>query len=120
MPKYPGGDEAMLKYLSENITYPENARKNGIQGTVYVTFVVEKDGSISDVNILRGLEKECDEVALQAVKNMPAWTTGKQRGKPVRVQFNLPLKFKLNEEKEVKKTGGPDEPPPPPKTGYKK
>lgn len=103
MPQFPGGDEARMKYLMENIKYPEEARKNGIQGTVYVSYVVEKDGSISNVKVLRGIDKECDEVAMNVIKNMPNWIPGKQRGQAVRVQFNMPIRFTLGE-KEEKKT----------------
>ncbi|MEZ5083006.1 MAG: energy transducer TonB [Bacteroidales bacterium] len=72
------------------------ARESGIQGRVFVTFVVERDGNITDVKILRGIGGGCDEEALRVIKNMPKWTPGKQRGKPVRVQFNMPIMFKLN------------------------
>jgi protein TonB len=71
------------------------AKESGIQGTVYVTFVVEKDGSITDVRVLRGIGGGCDEEAVRVVKNSPKWSPGKQRGKPVRVQYNLPVKFIL-------------------------
>ncbi len=94
-PSYPGGDEARLKYLRENIKYPEMAKESGIQGTVYVTFVVEKDGRISNVKILRGIGGGCDEEALRVIKGMPKWKPGKQRGRPVRAQFNMPIRFIL-------------------------
>jgi len=71
------------------------ARESGIQGTVYVTFVVERNGNVTDVKILRGIGGGCDEEALRVVQNMPKWEPGKQRGKPVRVQFNMPIKFTL-------------------------
>lgn len=114
MPKYPGGQDAMIKYLSENIKYPENARKNGIQGRVFVTYVVEKNGDISDVRILRGVNEELDAEALRVVSSMPAWSPGKQRGEAVRVQFNLPINFKLDgkDTRELEKTSG-NEPPMP-------
>jgi protein TonB len=95
MPEPPGGIAALYKYLGENIKYPQMAKESGIQGTVYVTFVVERDGSITDVRVLRGIGGGCDEEAIRVVKNMPKWTPGKQRGKPVRVQYNLPVKFIL-------------------------
>ena len=95
MPKFPGGEVALHKYLAENIRYPEMAKESGIQGRVFVTFVIEKDGSVTDVKVLRGIGGGCDEEAVRVVKNMPKWTPGKQRGKPVRVQFNLPVKFTL-------------------------
>jgi periplasmic protein TonB len=94
-PGYPGGEEARLKYLSENTKYPQMARESQIQGTVYVTFVVEKDGRVRDVRVLRGIGGGCDEEAIRVIQNMPRWNPGKQRGKPVRVQFNLPIKFTL-------------------------
>ncbi len=92
---FPGGEAKLFKFLSENISYPQLARESGIQGMVYVTFVVEKDGSITDVKILRGIGGGCDEEAIRVVKKMPKWAPGKQRGKPVRSQFRLPVKFKL-------------------------
>ncbi len=94
-PSFPGGEKARMKYLANNIEYPQLARESGIQGTVYVTFVVEKDGSVTDVRVLRGIGGGCDEEAIEVVKNMPKWKPGKQRGKPVRVQFNMPIRFTL-------------------------
>ena len=104
LPEFPGGEEARMKYMVENIKYPEEARKKGIQGTAYVTFVVEKDGSISNVKVLRGFDKACDEESVRVIKNMPNWKPGNQRGEAVRVQFNLPIKFALGEKTEEKKT----------------
>jgi protein TonB len=94
-PTFPGGDEARIKYLQDNIHYPEMAKESGIQGTVYVTFVVEKDGRISNVKILRGIGGGCDEEAVRIIKNMPKWKPGKQRGRAVRAQFNMPIRFVL-------------------------
>lgn len=94
-PGYPGGDESRIKFLQENIKYPEEAKELGVQGKVFVTFVVEVDGSITDVKVLRGIGAGCDEEAIRVVKSMPKWIPGKQRGVPVRVQFNLPIKFTL-------------------------
>ncbi|MCX6244444.1 MAG: TonB family protein [Bacteroidetes bacterium] len=94
-PGYPGGDEARIKFLQANIKYPEEAKELGTQGKVFVTFVVEVDGSITDVRVLRGIGAGCDEEAIRVVKSMPKWVPGKQRGVPVRVQFNLPIKFTL-------------------------
>lgn len=102
MPQFPGGDEARNKYMQENLTYPDEARKAGIQGTVYVTFVIETDGSVSNVRVLRGVDKSLDEVAVKAIENMPSWKPGMQRGEPVRVQFNMPVKFALDNEKDQK------------------
>ena len=94
-PSFPGGEQARMKYLQKNIEYPQMALESGIEGTVFVTFVVEPDGSVTDVRILRGIGGGCDEEALRVVRNMPKWKPGKQRGKSVRVQFNMPIRFKL-------------------------
>jgi periplasmic protein TonB len=96
MPGFPGGEAARIQYLNDNIKYPQMARESGIQGRVFVTFVVERDGSVTDVKVLRGIGGGCDEEAVRVIKNMPKWDPGKQRGKPVRVQFNMPILFKLN------------------------
>lgn len=96
-PEFPGGDDARVVYLNNNIIYPEQARKQGIQGTVYITFVVEPDGSITGAKVLRGVGGGLDEVALEVVKNMPKWKPGKVKGEDVPVQFNMPIKFKLSE-----------------------
>lgn len=103
IPKYPGGQDAMIKYLVENIKYPEEARTKGITGTVFTTFVIETDGAVSNVKILRGIGSGCDEEAIRVVKGMPRWTPGKQRGENVRVQFNLPIKFSLEDKKAEEK-----------------
>jgi len=95
MPEFPGGEGALHQYLAENIKYPQMAKESGIQGRVFVTFVVERNGKVTDVKVLRGIGGGCDEEAIRVVQNMPSWTPGKQRGKPVRVQFNLPVKFTL-------------------------
>lgn len=95
MPEFKGGMAELYKYLSNNIKYPVMAKESGIQGKVYVTFVVERDGSITDVRVLRGIGGGCDEEAVRVVQSMPRWTPGKQRGKPVRVQYNLPVRFTL-------------------------
>lgn len=95
-PEFPGGQAALMQYLQGNLRYPTMAREAGIQGTVFVTFVVERDGSITDVRILRGVGGGLDEEAIRVVQNMPPWTPGRQRGQAVRVQFNLPIRFVLN------------------------
>ncbi len=94
-PEFPGGTDALYKYLAENIKYPQLARDNGITGKVYITFVVERDGSIANPKILRDIGGGCGAEAIRVVKAMPKWTPGKQRGKAVRVQFNLPVNFNL-------------------------
>jgi TonB family protein len=95
-PQFPGGEEARIAYMQKAISYPEQAKKGKIEGMVYVTFVVEKDGQVSNAKVLRGIGGGCDEMALKAIQNMPAWIPGKQRGEAVRVQFNMPVSFKLS------------------------
>ncbi len=94
-PEFPGGMGELYKFLGQNTKYPPIAKESGIQGRVFVNFVVEKDGSISNVKVLRGIGGGCDEEAIRVVKSMPRWKPGKQRGKAVRVSFNLPIKFTL-------------------------
>lgn len=96
MPQYPGGQIAMLKYIMENMKYPEQAMKEGIQGRVAVRFIVEKDGSISDVKPILSVHPLLNKEAVRVVKSMPKWSPGKQHGKPVRVQLIVPIMFKLN------------------------
>jgi len=98
-PQFPGGDEARMKYMQQSIKYPEEARKKGVQGTVYVTYIVEPDGTITNAKVLRGIGGGCDEEALRVIREMPQWVPGKQRGESVRVQFNMPIKFALGEKK---------------------
>jgi len=95
MPSFPGGEEKLFKYLSEETKYPQMAKDAGIQGVVFVTFVVMENGSIQNVKVVRGIGGGCDEEAVRVVKKMPKWKPGKQRGKPVRVQYNLPIRFIL-------------------------
>jgi len=102
MPAYPGGNEALIKFMLENVKYPEEAKKNNIQGTVFVSFIVETDGSVSNVKVLRGIGGGCDEEGVRVVSIMPKWTPGKERGKAVRVQFNMPIKFALDAKEEKK------------------
>jgi protein TonB len=96
MPSFPGGDEPRVKFLRDNIVYPQMAKENNIQGTVYVSFVVDSKGKVTDVRLLRGIGGGCDEEAIRVVKLMPPWNPGKQNGKSVRVQFNMPIRFTLN------------------------
>ncbi|MDR0365104.1 MAG: energy transducer TonB [Bacteroidales bacterium] len=96
-PSYPGGDAARLTFLKNNIKYPQIAREAGIQGTVFVGFVVERDGSISNVSIVRGIGGGCDEEAIRVAKMMPKWNPGEQRGKAVRVNYRMPIKFILQD-----------------------
>lgn len=95
--EFPGGIEAFYKYLNENLTYPEEARKNNIQGRVYVTFVVEKDGSITDVKVLRGIGGGADEESVKLLSTMPKWRPGIQNGFVVRQQYTVPIKFTLTD-----------------------
>ena len=96
MPQFPGGQIAMLKYIMENIKYPKQIMEEGIQGRVAVRFIVEKDGSISDVKPILSVHPLLNKEAVRVVKSMPKWSPGKHNGKPVRVRFNLPVMFKLN------------------------
>ena len=95
MPQFPGGDQAMMKFVSENVQYPEEAKEKEISGRVMVGFIVEKDGSISDVKVVKGIGGGCDEEAVRVVKAMPKWKPGKEKGKPVRVSYMMPFTFKL-------------------------
>lgn len=95
MPQFPGGEAALQKFLKDNIKYPEIEKDNGIQGLVVVSFVVEKDGSVNKVEILKGVTPNINEEAIRVVNAMPRWSPGKQRGKPVRVTINVPIRFTL-------------------------
>lgn len=94
-PEFPGGNAAMMKFLSDNIKYPVIAQENGIQGRVICNFVVERDGSITDVQVVRGVDPSLDREAVRVIQSMPRWTPGKQRGQAVRVRFTLPVVFRL-------------------------
>lgn len=96
MPQYPGGPNEMMKYMQENIKYPQSAKDKKIEGRVFVTFVVEKDGSITNATVLRGIDEACDAEALRVVASMPKWTPGKQDGETVRTQFTVPIIYKFN------------------------
>lgn len=96
MPKYPDGDAGLLKDIMSNIVYPEIAKENGIQGRVFVDFMVNKSGQVINVKIKRGVDPSLDAEALRVVKNLKNWTPGKQRGKAVKVAFTVPINFKLN------------------------
>ena len=95
MPAFPGGEQKLMEYVGKNIKYPQIARETGIQGRVFIGFVVEPDGSVSNVKLLRGIGGGCDEEAMRVVKSMPKWKPGKQRGKAVRVSYQIPVFFKL-------------------------
>ena len=94
MPSFPGGN--VQKWIAKNVKYPVLAMENGIQGKVFIQFVIERDGSITDVKVLRGVDASLDKEAVRVVKAMPKWKPGKQRGKPVRVSYTLPINFQLS------------------------
>ena len=95
MPSFPGGDAALMEYLSKNTKYPSVAEENGIQGRVVCTFVVETNGSITDVKVVRAVDPALDREAVRVIKSMPKWIPGKQNGKAVRVKYTVPVNFKL-------------------------
>jgi len=95
MPELPGGERALVGYLARNVKYPVIAQENGIEGRVYISFVVDKDGTIFDVNIVRGVDTSHDNEALRVVKTMPKWKPGQQGGKAVKVRYNVPISFDL-------------------------
>ena len=96
MPEYPGGIEKLFEYLSQNIRYPKEAMEKDIQGRVIVTFVVKKDGSISDVSVVRPIDPLLDEEGLRVINAMPNWTPGMQNGEPVNVKYTVPISFRLD------------------------
>lgn len=95
MPQFPGGDEALLKYLATSVKYPVIAQENGIQGRVFVSFVIDKNGEVTNVRVARPFDPNLDKEAVRVVQSMPKWTPGKQRGKPVKVSYNVPINFVL-------------------------
>ena len=97
-PEFPGGEDSLYAYIARNIVYPEAAKKEKIEGRVFVTFIVEKDGQVSSAKILRDIGGGCGEEAIRVVKSMPKWKPGTQRGNPVRFQFNLPVSFGLGKD----------------------
>lgn len=98
--EFPGGLDSMYAYIQKNLVYPEKAKAEGIEGRVFVSFIIEKDGSISNILIKRAIGGGCEEAVVEMIKNMPKWNPGKQKGKPVRCQFTLPIKFELPKDKE--------------------
>jgi periplasmic protein TonB len=97
MPEYVGGEDAMHQFIVDNIKYPTIEKNKNISGTVYITMVINVDGSLSNISVLRGVKNGAglDEEALRVIKAMPKWNAGKQNGKPVAVQYNLPIRFSL-------------------------
>lgn len=102
MPEFPGGQEAMFKFLAKNIIYPKEAKEKGIEGKVYVNFTIEADGSIGDIKVIRGVHPLLDNEAVRVVKSFPKWKPGTQRGKPVRVSYNLPITFRMSNSEDKK------------------
>ena len=96
MPQFPGGDMEMIKFIRLNLRYPPLAQENGITGTVIINFVVDREGKISRINVVRGIGGGCDEEAVRVLSKMPAWSPGKQGGKPVLVSSTVPIKYSLN------------------------
>lgn len=94
-PQFPGGDTELFKFLTSHVKYPTAARRMAIEGRVYLTMIVEKDGSITNPEVARGFDAGCDQEAIRVAKLMPKWIPGKQRGQPVRVKVTLPISFKL-------------------------
>ncbi len=95
MPEFPGGQVELLKFIGKSVKYPVIAQENGIQGRVIVTFTVERDGSVADAKIVRGVDPSLDKEALRVINSMPKWKAGMQRGKPVRVKYTIPVTFRL-------------------------
>ncbi|MDR1718498.1 MAG: TonB family protein [Dysgonamonadaceae bacterium] len=97
MPQFPGGDKELMNFLSKNIKYPVIAQEQGVQGTVTLRFVVDKEGNVGEIEVLRSLDPSCDKEAIRVVKMMPKWVPGKQNGRPVAVYYNLPVRYKLQQ-----------------------
>lgn len=102
-PQYPGGEEAMIKFIQNNVVYPELSKELGEQGTVYVQFIVNRDGSISGVMVIRGVSDLLDAEAMRVIKLMPNWIPGMQKGKTVRVRYTIPINFQIDYGKKEKK-----------------
>jgi len=96
MPEFPGGDLGLMKYIQKNVRYPAIAKEYNITGKVFISFIVDKKGSVTNVKVVRGVDKNLDEEAVRVVKSLPKYKPGKQRGKPVRVMFTIPINFTLN------------------------
>ncbi len=96
MPEFPGGDLELRKHIAQNIQYPEIAKENGIQGRVFVQFVVNQKGEVEQVKVARGVDPSLDKEAIRVIQSLPKWKAGSQRGKPVKVSFTVPINFQLN------------------------
>ena len=95
MPSFPGGERKLSEFIANSIQYPQEAQKTGIQGRVFVSFIVEPDGSVSNVKVQQGIGGGCDQEAIRVIKSMPKWTPGKQKGDAVRVKYTMPVTFRL-------------------------
>ena len=103
MPQFPGGEKALIEYIFKNLTYPQEARDKGIDGRVFIGMVIDKDGRVSNVKVLRGIGGGCDEEAVRVISSMPKWKPGKMKGEPVPVSYQIPINFKLTEKQPKKK-----------------
>lgn len=95
-PEYPGGMEALYQFLAANVKYPKDAREENVQGRVIVSFVIEKDGSVTNIKVVKSPDERLSQEAVRVIESMPKWKPGKAQGKKVRVQFSLPINFKLD------------------------
>lgn len=102
MPVFPGGEEAMVKYIAINTKYPEAAQKEGVSGRVFIEFIIDKNGKVTDAEVKRGVRKDLDDEALRVINSMPDWAPGKHSGKNVAVRFTIPVNYKLRDPKEAK------------------
>jgi len=102
-PEYPGGMNSLMEFLGEEIKYPKSAKDQKIEGTVFVTFVIDKSGEVRDAKVMKGLGEGCDEESLRVVNAMPDWKPGSINGEDVNVQLNLPIRFQLDDDKDLKK-----------------
>ena len=100
MPEFPGGDKSLFQFIADNTKYPADAKEKGIKGRVFVNFIVEPDGSVSDIRVLRGIGGGCDEEAVRVVESMPKWKPGMQNGEVVRVSYNVPVNFRLEDKQD--------------------
>lgn len=95
MPVYPGGDQALVEWVGQNLKYPKKAKARGITGKVYVSFIVDTDGTVTDVKVIRGVHQLLDAAAVACIEKLDGYSPGKQKGKPVKVQFTIPINFQL-------------------------
>ena len=105
MPEFPGGENAVLMYIAENVVYPEEAKAKDIEGTVYVKFVVNSEGKVENVTTLRGVDPLLDQEAIKVIENMPEWKPGYQSGKPVSVTMTVPIRFQIVDDDKEEESG---------------